>query len=503
MLVACHLAIAGLVCTSASAFADDANRPIVPTSLRLPPKPRTGSPDLQRQYAAAARTVIDETCQYPAVAQAPAPANPELQRAYDEAFQEMLKRPGDLDVLFRFAAIAAQTGDLEGAIAALERMLVQNQNLVAVRLELGVLYYRLGSFAVAKSYIESVLKTPNLPADLQAKATQVMTQIDDKQSPSHFSGEFFFGWRYQSNANFGPATSSVMLFGQIADLNQGSIAKADWGVVASAQIRHAYDLSSDGKAQLVTTFLGSGTRQFQLGTTNLALVDVTTGPQFQAFASTFSDVTLRPFLAGGSIWVNDVPYYSSYGGGLEINALLADNLTNNTVFSFRQRNYPDSWFLPANSLYRGNEYNAATTFQWGVTPWLTLAGGLIGQRFEADVAPWLSYYTWSVGGGPIIRFDDPLFETNLPWTISLAAINQWWAYDAPDVQVDSATNRRQSDLSLNLAIQIPFDSQTTFVVTAGRIMRTSNLPNYAFTNDIVMMGVSWRPWAPVIPRPEK
>ena len=76
---------------------------------------------------------------HPGLAQTP-PAAGELQRQYDSAFQEMLRKPADLDVLFKFAALAAQTGDLEGAVSALERMLLINPDLPRVRLELGVLY---------------------------------------------------------------------------------------------------------------------------------------------------------------------------------------------------------------------------------------------------------------------------------------------------------------------------------------------------------------------------
>ena len=58
----------------------------------------------------------------PALAQTAAvPAADEAE--YDAAFQEMLRKPSDLDVLFKFAMIASKTGDLEGAISALERML--------------------------------------------------------------------------------------------------------------------------------------------------------------------------------------------------------------------------------------------------------------------------------------------------------------------------------------------------------------------------------------------
>jgi cytochrome c-type biogenesis protein CcmH/NrfG len=76
----------------------------------------------------------------------PAAAGGDLQHQYDEAFQEMLRQPANLDVLFKFASLASKTGDLEGAVSALERMLLIDNNLPRVRLELALLYYRLGSY---------------------------------------------------------------------------------------------------------------------------------------------------------------------------------------------------------------------------------------------------------------------------------------------------------------------------------------------------------------------
>ncbi|HYI03705.1 MAG TPA: tetratricopeptide repeat protein, partial [Reyranella sp.] len=86
-------------------------------------------------------------------------ASAEQEREYEAAFQEMLRRPADLDVLFKFATIATKTGDYEGAISALERMLLVNPDLPRVRLELAVLYYRLGSFEVSRTYLETVLSS--------------------------------------------------------------------------------------------------------------------------------------------------------------------------------------------------------------------------------------------------------------------------------------------------------------------------------------------------------
>ncbi|MCZ6744691.1 MAG: hypothetical protein O7D31_08455, partial [Alphaproteobacteria bacterium] len=52
-------------------------------------------------------------------------AEPEsLQAQYDAAFQEVLRSPGNLDVMFKFAAIAVRLGNYEAAISTLERMLL-------------------------------------------------------------------------------------------------------------------------------------------------------------------------------------------------------------------------------------------------------------------------------------------------------------------------------------------------------------------------------------------
>jgi hypothetical protein len=426
------------------------------------------------------------------VAAQPAVVSPELEKQYDAAFQEMLRKPADLDVLFKFAALASQTGDLEGSISALERMLLINPDLPRVRLELGVLYYRLGSYEVARTYLAGVLKSQSLPPDVRGKAEQFMAEIESKQSPSHFSGEVFFGWRYQSNANFGPTTSSVRLFGQTANLNTSSVGQPDWGIVGSATIRHVYDLGLQDKAAIESQFTAYSSRQFQLTTANVALLDFVTGPRFQIFSGTFEDMNLRPFITAGQIWINDTSYYGSYGGGLEYAVLLGDRLRNNTIFSWRRHNHPDTWYLPNNSTFRGTEYSGTTTFQYQLSPLVGLFALGSAQRYETDVTPQQNYQLWGAGVGMQIRFPDPIFSTTLPWTLTLAVSQQWWRYDVPDVQVDPTQLRLQNDSIVNLTAAIPFDDRTTLTITGGRFVRSSDIPNYAFVNNSAMFGVTWR-----------
>ncbi|MGY9054413.1 MAG: tetratricopeptide repeat protein, partial [Alphaproteobacteria bacterium] len=75
----------------------------------------------------------------------------------DRAFDAVLADPSDIDAAFEYARIAAALGDYEAAISSLERMLIFDPNLLKVKVELGVLYFRLGSYETAKSYFDQAL----------------------------------------------------------------------------------------------------------------------------------------------------------------------------------------------------------------------------------------------------------------------------------------------------------------------------------------------------------
>ena len=107
--------------------------------------------------------------------------SPEVQRQYEAAFQDMLNQPGNLDVALKYASLANKAGDLEGAISTYEGILLIDSNRPQVRLELGILYFRLKSYDAARSYLESALQSPELAADVRKPAEQLLAKMP-KQS---------------------------------------------------------------------------------------------------------------------------------------------------------------------------------------------------------------------------------------------------------------------------------------------------------------------------------
>jgi Flp pilus assembly protein TadD len=100
----------------------------------------------------------------------PAAAIKAMRSLYDTAFQETLRKPADPATLVAFAEIAIKVGDLEGAISALDRLLLIDGDQPEVKLELGVLYFRLGSFETARTYLEEARTSASASTAVKGRA---------------------------------------------------------------------------------------------------------------------------------------------------------------------------------------------------------------------------------------------------------------------------------------------------------------------------------------------
>src|SRR3984957_17329540 len=131
-----------------------------------------------------------------------------LEAKKDQLFQQMLTNPANLDVVFAYADVAAKLGDNEGAVSALERMLLFNPNLPRVDLELGGLYFRMGSFEAAQAYFAKA-KSFNPPPEVASRVDEYLAKIHTAEQTSQFTGFFFMGAQYQSDANVAPGSPLI------------------------------------------------------------------------------------------------------------------------------------------------------------------------------------------------------------------------------------------------------------------------------------------------------
>lgn len=413
----------------------------------------------------------------------------ELRRLYDQAFAAMLADPGNLDKSFRFAGLAVRVGDLEGAVAALERMLLINANLPRVRLELGVLYFRLGSYEAARTYLITALETPNMPPEVRERAETFLARIDKQKAPTRFSGTILGGLRWQSNANAAP-TGNVRVGGFDAELDDNSTAESDVNAFVAAQALHIWDFGWQSGDHLETRANFYVSRQFKREDVNASVAVASVGPRFILMPESIEGLSLRIAAAADFVMLDDREEYFAPGASVSLDKRWENALVS-LGFDWRRRDYHDTKVRPFNSLRDGNEYAGRLSFEYAVNDWLgfSVLGGY--ARYDARVG-WESYREAQIGVGITVQPLESTFvdDQNVVISFTAAHLRSW--YDEVDVVVDPDVKRKDKDWRLAVTMNVPIYEDVSVVLQGGYNRRDSSLPNFEYDNWFTMTGIAWR-----------
>jgi tetratricopeptide (TPR) repeat protein len=418
----------------------------------------------------------------------------ELQKAYDAAFAAMMADPQSLDKTFTFAELAARKGDLEGAVSALERMLFVNPDLPRVKLELGVLYFRLGSYETARAYLQSALDTPDVPQAVRERADTFLSEIDRRASVNRLTGSLFGGLRVQSNANAAPSGTSVMANGLASNLSSNFTKKGDFNLFAAGSMKDVYDFQDQNRDTMEATLSAYSARQQSQTLFNLSFFELTVGPRIPVPSDWLwrdGSLNMRLYAIYDYVDLHDDPYYRAPGAGYELLSQIVPGTVLQTNFEARDKHYQNSGILPLNNEQTGVELLGRAQVIQAINDQLA---ALFGATFSADNAQIASqaYHYYDYSAGLTWSFDAPFRLTELPWSLTGTATRAFYVYDRPDPSVDPFDTRFDRDWRFAAVSTIPLDTDWSVVTTIGRTIRQSSISNYQFGNDYASIGVSWR-----------
>ena len=413
----------------------------------------------------------------------------ENDRALENAYQEVLKDPGNLDKSFRFTQLAIERGDYEAAISALERMLITNPNLPRVRLELGVLYFRLGSYALAKSYLESAIKGKEAPPKVRERVGVFLAKINDLLSTSKVFGSVSAGLRYQTNANAGPSSPSVLLFGFPAELDEAYTSQKDANLFGALNLRHVYDLETQEQTTLDTDIFVFGSKQFDQDQVDLLFLELVVGPRFRVTSEGDGNTLVRPFVLGNVIHLGEDILYASYGGGVEISRQVNDGLGVTLRYDLRKKRFDDNASRPNASNEDGVEHSGQVTAAISITP---TVNAFARARLKAHDAR-VDYEANREFGGLVglsVSYEPPLGNPSRRWLTSISSELTYVKHDAPYPAVSPTKRRADKKWDLRVQTNIPLTKQLSLGVGVTHSRVDSNLPNFKQTNTTVAVSVS-------------
>ena len=427
--------------------------------------------------------------------------DPVLQQQYDEAFQAVFADPGDLDKTFRFAELAVRIGNFEAAISALERMLLINPNLPRVRLELGVLYFRLGSYQLAKTYLDRAVEGEDVPDEVRQRVETFLAEIDKRLSRHQFSGSVFGGVRYQTNANAGPSSGTVLANGIQATLGRESIKQSDENLFVSGNLKHNFDLQLQAGETWETNLTLYASEQQQQKQLDLIFFRFDSGPRGPFATAWIESLIWRPYVVGNLIRLDDVPYLESIGLGVNLMNQISPRVQLEANWETVERVFHDgAGGSRTITELDGMATDVGLTLRFAATEdtMLTFSLDLSDQTQDrAKSFRESTEVTGSVGAtkvyrGPAILRAWGIGTSTDPWTTSLTLSRSQTEFNAPDPSVDPNTKRQEEEFRASFVHSIPLSDDFTLLAIVLRESVSSNLPNFERSNTAVTIGGSWR-----------
>ena len=411
--------------------------------------------------------------------------NPELRAQERALFKQSLLQPNNLDVAFKYAEIATKLGDYEAAIGAYERMLFYNNDLPRVKLELGLLYFRLGSYEQAQSYFKGAISGKDVPKDVSDRVNLFIKESGKRVSANQFSFYAQTGFRYQTNANAGPGNAFIRALGQDAVLDSRFVKRGDWNWFAISSLRYVHDFENQRGDTFETNVSTYYARQFRLSSLNLGFIEIDAGPRLALWPG--SGLSIRPYVIGSEILLGDKQYALAGGGGISFGWQTA-YLDLAPGIEFRKREYSNSSDYPTAREQLGDQ----------ITGYLSAAGPTVmvdNLRWQArmsgvDSTSKQAYYSYK----------QVSFDFSLPYDIEeFAAIKgrrltiapyagfSITDYERPNPLVDPAISRLDHEWRVGGALDMQIQDAFGFGLQVQYGRTFSNIKNYR-TNSFLVAG---------------
>jgi tetratricopeptide (TPR) repeat protein len=408
----------------------------------------------------------------------------------DRIFAELLKDPTNADLNLRYAQISAKLGDVEGAIATLDRLLLINPDLTAARVQLGLLYTQIGSYDMARGYLQPVADQPDAPADIRAEAQQGLALANKLTSPHQYSLTLFFGVQSQTDPGAAPGGPVFLLSGVNTVLNNQFAKHADVDLFGQGVGSYSYDFQNRHGDKLELGVLGYASFFARQRALNLADGKFTLGPRLGLDRIGLDGGTFKAYGLGEYVELGESPYYRGYGGGLEYDQRLNEGGTRLVVaYEGEWQNYDSSNFYPTAGELTGRLDQYAVGVTQPIPIGIGSSVGLAGTYNRDNTRE--SFYNnddYAVVASATIGYDAGSLSFGLPWVTSLSMTRHYIGYDGADPSVSKSIVRGDRRWQYSITQAVPVTNQVSVVGQLFRDVLSSNIHNYTYNNTSVLIG---------------
>ncbi|NVK35840.1 MAG: hypothetical protein HWE23_15240 [Rhodobacteraceae bacterium] len=367
--------------------------------------------------------------------------------------EDVLANPNNVQLAVEYARVAVANGDYEGAIGTLERVRITYPDLIEIKQQLGILYFKIGSNLTAQAYLEDVVAEVGNADPRGQLANQYLAVISERTKPTKWSGAFLTALRVQTNANAAPKESQVMLGGTSVPLDSTVSGRGDVSALWALALHGSYDLAAQGDL-LETDIVLSASRFANLSKLDSLSGEVSIGPSFNMKRFGFDQGRLNTY---GLVFGNRKDY-ANHEAGFGFGARLQTNpwtfVSVDSQLEFRRYWYNDTASNSSLSNQAGYSIRADETLSRRISDAFEVSAFWLAEFREAKV-DWEQYWQVGMGGGASYSFASPLKFSEFDWLIDGQLGYSYRAFAGADTGLQATESETDHEAWAKTRLSIP------------------------------------------------
>jgi len=304
----------------------------------------------------------------------------ELPAAGDVTYDQVLDNPDDLMLSYRYALKQIGDGDLLGASATLDRLILlapQEPNLRALR---AIVLYRLGNLREAKDEFEQLL-TLDLDPALKSNIERYASQIEQQSKRTRFTALLSLGYQFDSNrAGSNNADKVRTVLGDF-DLTNAAPTDDDHSIQALARLSVEHDLPGQERHMLFANVSAYDGDQFKLDDFDTQSLGAQAGIRVEV-----GEIFVTPSLSYTHLWLGEESYLDLFQAEARYDWRVNDPVNLFAIFALGDYDYHVTNEYPSAENQSGLDVNGRLGVDWYVGGDHRLTFTYTHRHYDATVA---------------------------------------------------------------------------------------------------------------------
>lgn len=369
-------------------------------------------------------------------------------------YEEVLQDPDNIELNTRYARQQIADNDLLGASGTLERILMINPELAAVRFLYAVVLYRLDNLKEAERELGLLLKEKELPGTLRGEVEQQLKKIRLRRRATHYTIRQTVGYGIDGNRNAAPNSKTNLVNDLPTALSGTDLRRRDTNFMTVQRASVTHDLGFQAGHEVFGEFTYFLQEQTQADNLDLQSFGGKVGGTFKN-----ESVNLTPTLFLSHLFLSRESFLRTQGFNLAADRALGDRWSVSAATNVERQNYMNIADNTTGAQRKGPEVKQDLSVSYLLTSTMKLSSG-IGYTYKQAEEQHYAYtglnlngsFLWLLGKGQYLVQS---IETDFDF------------YDEPDF---SRTSEHRKDKSLRL--------RTTYGVPLSLFQIKKILPKY-------------------------